>query len=299
MTQERPGMDSLDLALLAEIQHDGRATYEALSRPLGLSRPAVRARLHRLLESEVVRIVGVVHPSVFGLTAYAHTAISVDGPVEPVAARVAASPQAPFVSAVAGRRPLVAELRSADQASLAAAVRDLAAIPGVRCVDTALYTEILKDTHFPPRPYSPTTIDELDRGLLAELQRDGRASFADLGVAVGLSTSAARSRVLRLLESGAVHIGARVHPGALGSAQPVGFELTFAGHATEAVERIRGMEKVQFFATALGRCDAIGTAVGHSPEEVLAVLDEIRGTPGVRSAEAWTHLRVVKESYDA
>jgi DNA-binding Lrp family transcriptional regulator len=292
-------MDPLDLALLEEVQRDGRSTYEALARVLGLSRPAVRARLNRLLESGVVQIVGVVHPSVFGLTAYAHVAVQVDGPVRPVAERVAAWDDVPFVSLVAGRRPLIAELRSADQASLAAAVRAIAGLPGVRGVDTAVYTEILKDTHFPPRPYNPTGIDEVDRRLLARLQRDGRAPFADLGAAVGLSTSAARSRVLRLLDAGAVHIGARIHPGALGSAQPVGFELSFGDGADAAVDRIGTMREIHFFATSLGRCDAIGTAVGHSPDEVLRVLDDIRATPGVRSAEAWTHLRVVKESYTA
>ncbi|HEY2095996.1 MAG TPA: Lrp/AsnC family transcriptional regulator [Pseudonocardia sp.] len=133
-------------------------------------------------------------------------------------------------------------------------------------VDTSVYTEILKDTFFPPGPYQPTVLDEVDRRLLALLQRDGRTSFADLGEAVGLSTSAARTRVLRLVESGTVHVGARVHPGALGLAQVVGVALSFDSQAGEALETIRQMAEVDYLATAIGRCDAVCTTMNHSAE---------------------------------
>jgi DNA-binding Lrp family transcriptional regulator len=293
-----PKPDVLDLALLEELQHDGRATYEALARAVGLSRPASAARLRRLLDSGVVTVVGVVHPSVFGLTAYAHAAVSVQGRVTPVAEEIATFADVPFLSVVAGRFSLVAELRCADQHALAAAIRRIAAVSGVRRVETTIYTEILKDTHFPPGPYSATAIDEVDRALLALLQRDGRAAFSDLADAVGLSTSAARARVLRLLECGAVHIGARVNANALGVAQHTGFEVTFTQDAGKAVEAILRMRQVQYFATSVGRCDAVGTAVGYSPEDTLRVLDEIRATPGVRFIECWTHLNIRKESYE-
>ncbi|WP_326597789.1 Lrp/AsnC family transcriptional regulator [Streptomyces sp. NBC_01803] len=296
----QPDVDPVDMALLEEMRRDGRATYETLGRLLGLSRAAARTRLRRLLDSGLVRIVGVVHPSVFGLTAYAHAAIAVDGPVGPVAERVVALDTAPFVSAVTGRWALVAELRCPDRAALAEDIRRIAALPGVRRVDTTVYTEILKDAYFPPQDsaHTPMPIDDTDRVLLAELQRDGRAPFATLGEAVGLSPGAARTRVLRLLEAGAVHVGARVYPQALGLAHHTGFELTFGDGAETAVERIRTLDRVQYLATAIGRCDAVGTLTGYSAEDVFRSLEELRATPGVRTVESWTHLWVVKESYD-
>src|SRR4051794_23735986 len=75
----RVELDAFDLALIDEVMRDGRATYEALARAIGLSRPATRARMRRLLESNVLQVVGVVHPSVFGLRAYAHLAVTVEG----------------------------------------------------------------------------------------------------------------------------------------------------------------------------------------------------------------------------
>jgi DNA-binding Lrp family transcriptional regulator len=291
-------LDATDQALLAEVRRDGRTTYEALSLALGMSRPAARARLQRLLDAEVVSIVGVVHPSVFGLTAYAHVAVAVAGPVLPVAAQVCAMRDAVYVSAVAGRFPLVAELRSTDQHALAAAVRRVAALPGVRETRTAVYTEILQHAHFPPVPYKPTTIDETDRALMEHLQRDGRTPFAELGAAVGLSTSAARTRVLRLLESGAVHIGARVQPDALGATRLCGFQLTLDGaHSEAALSAVRDLDEVEYLANSIGRSDAIGTAASHSAEGELHLLETLRAVPGVRSVESWAHLKLLKEDY--
>lgn len=44
----------------------------------------------------------------------------------------------------------------------------------------------------------PEELDALDRKILAELQMDGRMSFAELGRRIGLSTPAAAERVRRL-----------------------------------------------------------------------------------------------------
>jgi len=138
----------------------------------------------------------------------------------------------------------------------------------------------------------------VDRRLISLLQHDGRASFADLGVEVGLSTSAARTRVLRLLESGTVHVGARIHPGALGRVHVVGVGLTFAGDPAKAVETMTRLPEVVYFATSVGRYDAIATLSAHSADGVLQLIETVRAAPGVRSVSAWTHLRLIKELYD-
>ena len=47
-----------------------------------------------------------------------------------------------------------------------------------------------------------TPLDPIDRQLIEALQRDGRASYADLAELVGLSPAATRLRVQRLLDAG-------------------------------------------------------------------------------------------------
>jgi Lrp/AsnC family transcriptional regulator, leucine-responsive regulatory protein len=64
-------------------------------------------------------------------------------------------------------------------------------------------------------PY--TSLDPKSRAILAELQRDARLSYAELGRRVGLSTPAAAERVRRLEESGVIEgYEARINPRALG-----------------------------------------------------------------------------------
>ena len=49
-----------------------------------------------------------------------------------------------------------------------------------------------------------STLDRTDWRLLAELQRDGRASYAELARAVAMSASAVAERIRRLEESGVI-----------------------------------------------------------------------------------------------
>ena len=50
----------------------------------------------------------------------------------------------------------------------------------------------------------PARLDDLDRKILDHLERDGRATLADVGTAVGLSSSAVKRRVDRLQETGVI-----------------------------------------------------------------------------------------------
>lgn len=60
-------------------------------------------------------------------------------------------------------------------------------------------------------------LDEIDRALLAALQRDGQISYADLGAGVGLSSSAINDRLKRLRSKNVLRrVSAEVEPEALG-----------------------------------------------------------------------------------
>ncbi len=54
LTNRNTVVDALDLALIAELRHDGRMTHEELSRRVALSRPAVLSRLKRLQENGIL-----------------------------------------------------------------------------------------------------------------------------------------------------------------------------------------------------------------------------------------------------
>ena len=60
-------------------------------------------------------------------------------------------------------------------------------------------------------------VDDIDRKIIAHIQQDGRASYADIGAAAGLSVSAVNERLKKLQAGGAIQgWGARLSPKALG-----------------------------------------------------------------------------------
>ncbi len=86
-------------------------------------------------------------------------------------------------------------------------------------------------------------LDGLDHKILAELQADGRISFAELGRRVGLSTPAAAERVRRLEDSGVIErYVAVVNPAKVGLPVRAFIKITLGGdrlpHFSEAAKRL-------------------------------------------------------------
>lgn len=78
-------------------------------------------------------------------------------------------------------------------------------------------------------------LDELSLKILAELQRDARLSFAELGRRVGLSTPATAERVRRLEESGVIRgYEARIDAKALGKEVTAFVRMRLSGAETLA-----------------------------------------------------------------
>ena len=66
------GPDDIDKALITALQRNGRESYAALAKIVGLSEAAVRQRVQRLLDDGVVQIVGVTDADGHGLSALGH-----------------------------------------------------------------------------------------------------------------------------------------------------------------------------------------------------------------------------------
>ncbi|WUI03640.1 Lrp/AsnC family transcriptional regulator [Spirillospora sp. NBC_00431] len=290
-------LDAVDAVLVRELQRDGRATFQALADRVGLSRTAVRARVQHLLETQVVRVVGIVHAAVVGAEAIGHLSVTVDGSARKVAATVAERSAVSFAALTAGPYDLVAQVRTRDDAALAAEVDHIRSIPGVRAAEVFRSVATVRDTHAVVRELGEVTLDGIDWRLLQELQRDGRAPYTRLAHIIGLSQAATRARVVRLMRSGVIQVTGLADPLALGAAELGGFGLVVTGGLQRAVQAVVEQEGIRYLATGFGRYDIVGQAEAASRSELVAVLDAIRSVPGVTVRESWHHLDVVKESY--
>ncbi|WP_026413127.1 Lrp/AsnC family transcriptional regulator [Actinomadura oligospora] len=290
-------LDAVDAVLVRELQRDGRATFQALADRVGLSRTAVRARVQSLLETEVVRVVGIVHSAVVGAEAVGHVSITVSGPAREVALAVAERPAVGFTALTAGPHDLVAQVRTRDDAALAAEVDHIRSVPGVEATEVFRTVATVRDAHAVVRTLDRITLDDIDWRLLQELQRDGRAPYTRLADIIGLSQAATRARVVRLMRSGVIQVTGLADPLALGAAELGGFGLLVTGPLRRVAEAVAEQEGVRYLATGFGRYDIVGQAEASSRAELVEVLDAVRAIPGVTVRESWHHLDVVKESY--
>ncbi|MDA8370260.1 MAG: Lrp/AsnC family transcriptional regulator [Nocardiopsaceae bacterium] len=288
-------LDAVDTALVRALRGDGRATYQALADGVGLSRTAVRARVKQLVHTGAIRIVGVLHAGVVGMEVFGHISFHVSGPVGPMLGELAAHEAVTFAAQTAGRFPVVAHIRVRDDAALTAELTGLRALPGVTGAEVFRAGSILKDAHSSVRALREITVDPLDWRLIRHLQRDGRASYAELARQVGLSQAAARSRVVRLIEAGVVHVTAIAEPSVVGANERLGFGLRCRGDAAAIAAGLGSLPGVSFLATGFGRYDIIGGATAPDRLSLIETLEAIRGDPDVTYVETWEHLSVVKE----
>ncbi|WP_159942407.1 MULTISPECIES: Lrp/AsnC family transcriptional regulator [unclassified Nocardiopsis] len=288
-------LDAVDAALMRALQGDGRATFQALADGVGLSRTAVRARVRQLVQSGAIRIVGVLHAGVVGMDVLGHVSFRVSGPVGPLLEELGEREAVTFAAQCAGRFPAVAQVRVADDAALTKELSELRSLPGVDGVEVFRANAVFKDEHSSVRELHDIELDALDWRLVRQLLRDGRSSYADLARQVGLSQAAARSRVVRLLNSGVVHVTALVEPAAVGANERLGFGLRCRGDAEALGAALANMPRVAFLASGFGRYDVLGALTAPDRCQLVEALEAVRSTPGVGYVECWDHLSVRKE----
>jgi DNA-binding Lrp family transcriptional regulator len=289
-------MDEVDEAIVALLEVDGRLTHRDIARAIGLSRSTAAIRVQRLLASGQVVVRGVVHPAVIGRGSLAHVGLAVRGRGAPLAAEIARRDDVPFLSLTSGQYGLVAEVRAATPRDVDRTISELRSLDGVTGVDTLTYVEVVRDVIGPVGDVS-TDVDAVDLALLRALQNDGRASYVDLAEVVGLSAAGARRRVVRLVESQVVRVGAVVRHSGQDRQSAMGLGIRLAGDHREVVDELKSMSSVIFVARTLGRFDVLVTVRAFSAAQLVELLDTVRALPGVNGIDSWAHLQVVKESY--
>ena len=81
-------------------------------------------------------------------------------------------------------------------------------------------------------------LDALDRKILAQLQRNSRASLQEIGQAVGLSASPCWGRIKKLEEAGVIQgYSVRLSPQALGLSDTVLVMVTLDSHSDNTLEK--------------------------------------------------------------
>ncbi len=148
--QERGGntLDDVAKAIIEQLQQDGRRSYAAIGKEVGLSEAAVRQRVQRLIESGVMQVVAVTDPLQLGFARQAMVGIEVSGPLEPVAEALAAMDEVDYVVITAGTYDVLAEIVCESDERLLELISDkIRRIEGVARTETFMYLKLRKQTY--------------------------------------------------------------------------------------------------------------------------------------------------------
>lgn len=141
-------LDETSKAIIEQLQQNGRRSYAAIGKAVGLSEAAVRQRVQRLTDSGVIQVVAVTDPLQLGFSRQAMIGLKVSGPLEPVADAVAELPEVDYVVITAGSFDLLLEIVCEDDDHLLEILSTrIRSIPGVVSSETFMYLHLRKQTY--------------------------------------------------------------------------------------------------------------------------------------------------------
>jgi Lrp/AsnC family leucine-responsive transcriptional regulator len=129
-------------------------------------------------------------------------------------------------------------------------------------------------------------VDRKDLAIVSALQRDARATYADVGKKVGLSASSVHDRVRKLEDRGVIHgYGASVNAEALGLAVTalVSVMPLDPKQPDDLPERVEGFTEIEDCWSVAGAESYILKVRTRTPGDLEDFLRRLRETAGVQT----------------
>jgi len=142
-------------------------------------------------------------------------------------------------------------------------------------------------------------LDDIDLEIIRTLKKDGRTPFAQIAQRLGVSTGMIRQRYQRLIKEGVLQVVAVANPLLLGFSTMVMIGVKVDGARLQAVaDEIAALEEVIYLVLTAGAYDLFAEVVFRDNDHLLEFLTtRLRPITGVREAETFMYLKIVKEIY--
>ncbi|WP_262060284.1 Lrp/AsnC family transcriptional regulator [Streptomyces sp. STR69] len=305
----RPLLDELDRRLIGALHLAPRATWDDIGEILASDASTLKRRYDRLHEARMVRVIGQADWGIHSTAMPVHVFLDITGE-SPLAVlhRLRGLPHLQLLAQISGDYPLYAVVHAPSEAATSEAIDRMFSVPGVRRVNAlpALSTlrrgrtwdpQFLTDTErsellklVGARPEGTATatppakpLSEAERGVVAELLQDSRASAASVSRATGLATSTAHRVVRRVLDEGWVKPRLEIVSEWLGFQTPFILRLRVAPGATpEVMHRIDQLPQTRLAAHVASDMSVLATGLVTDRSALALFVDaELARIPGL------------------
>ena len=140
-------LDHLSKQIIEQLQEDGRRSYAAIGKAVGLSEAAVRQRVQRLVDAGIMQIVAVTDPLMLGFSRQTMIGIKCSGDLEQVADQLAAIDEIDYVVITSGSFDLLVEVVCEDDSHLLEILSRVRGVPSVSSTETFVYLKLRKQTY--------------------------------------------------------------------------------------------------------------------------------------------------------
>lgn len=304
-------LDDLDRALIDRLRDDGREGNRALATSLNVNEVTVAARLRRLEEAGVMRIVAITDIRLFGHREFAFAMINVaNRSVLDVAADFAKMPESISVTVCTGRFDIIVALLGRDRLHIADLFGDvLPKVKGVNAIHGCMALDVLKyeskwtlfsvDSGAMPQAQPSESVDELDLAIISQLQINARRSNRQIAGDLGVSEGTVRGRIKRMQTDRVFRIQAvsDITVSGLGAHAFIGIKAA-PGKAREVVKALARRDDVAQITRLLDDFDFLAVLVAPDrPTLINAVLNEIAMMPAVQRTETFDTVGTLKHTY--
>ncbi len=310
-------IDDVDRALIHALEVDGRAPFSKIADVLGVSDQTIARRYRRLRAESIATVVGQTAPWRVGQVRW-YLRIRVEPSAALAVARaLARRPRTYWVQMNSGGTEITCVAQSTSpeepdnlllqQLPKTPRVIDVSAhsILNVFLGDEAIYPSVLNaltpdqvEALLPPLSITDEIIplDEADQRMLAVLELDGRAGFAELAKATGWSESTVRRRLDYLRECGAVYFDVDINSAAIGLMSETQMWMSVAPSEIQRTgEILASHPEIVFVAAMTGTANIGATACCRDvPTFYRYLTTKIASLDAIKQIETAPVIRTVK-----
>jgi Lrp/AsnC family transcriptional regulator for asnA, asnC and gidA len=141
-------------------------------------------------------------------------------------------------------------------------------------------------------------LDDVDRGIIHALQRNGRESFRRIAADLGVSEATVRARYGRLCDQSILQVTGVTNPLGLGFEAQAMVGVRTTGPPEVVADVLAQWEEADYVVVTTGRFDLLIEVVCADRRGLLDVTNRIRSLPAVVSTETFLYLELWKQLYD-
>jgi Lrp/AsnC family transcriptional regulator for asnA, asnC and gidA len=298
-------IDKINRQIIAALKSDGRSSCAFLAKKLGINAATVAKRIDKMILENVISIRAVLNPFKLGYNAHALITLDINlTKVDQICAQFVNSPNISLVVTTFGRFDVILLADFSTWEMLQDYItKELPKVEGINKIDAfpvienkKIYNPLFKYDSSVTRPAS---IDEIDKTIIEELERNGRLNYAGLAHKLGISLATVSRRVARLKEEDILKIAAIRNPSVLGYLANAYIVLRADLNKVNAIcTELEVYPEVHLLMTLMSGFEILAGIHLQSPELLYKfIVEKIANIDGVSNIETSICAEIKKRSY--